>query len=139
MDETEGDQARKTGIAKRLEGEINVTTGNSYTIYTAVEGLLQAAQMMEIDVAKSQAVVLQLYTWERERLLTLAKGVGGAAVTVLAALIADATQGSVDSPSVWVVYLAGALVALLLVWGAFILSGLRRLAEQYSLALLVVS
>jgi len=45
-------------IAKRLEGEINVTTGNSYTIYTAVEGLLQAAQMMEIDVAKSQAVVI---------------------------------------------------------------------------------
>ena len=84
-------------------------------------------------------VVLQLYTWERDRLLTLAKGVGGAAVTVLAALIADAAQGTVDTPNVVAVYLAGSLVALLLVWGAFILSGLRRLAEQYSLALLVVS
>lgn len=91
------------------------------------------------SLPEPQAVVLQLYTWERERLLMLAKGVGGGAVTVLAALIADATQGSVDSPNVWAVYLAGALVALLLVWGAFILSGLRRLAEQYSLALLVVS
>jgi hypothetical protein len=87
----------------------------------------------------SEDVVLQLYTWERERLLTLAKGMGGAAVTVLAALIADATQGSLDNSNLTAVYLAGALVALLLVWSAFILSGLRRLAEQYSLALAVVS
>lgn len=45
-------------IAKELEGTINVTTGNSYTVYTAVEGLLQAAQLMETDVKNSRVAVI---------------------------------------------------------------------------------
>ena len=34
-------------VAKRLEGVINVTSGNSYTVFTAVEGLLKAAKLMD--------------------------------------------------------------------------------------------
>lgn len=85
----------------------------------------------------SEAVVLQLFAWERERLLSLAKGIGAAAAGVLASLIADATTGEASGPAV-VQYLAGALVALLLIWAGFVLTGLRRLAEQYAIALQVV-
>jgi fatty aldehyde-generating acyl-ACP reductase len=45
-------------VAKRLEGIINVTSGNSYTIYTAVEGLLKAAELMGIDVKKSNVAIV---------------------------------------------------------------------------------
>jgi predicted amino acid dehydrogenase len=45
-------------VAKRLEGIINVTTGNSYTVYTAVEGLLRAAHLMEIDIASANCAVV---------------------------------------------------------------------------------
>jgi predicted amino acid dehydrogenase len=45
-------------VAKRLEGVINVTSGNSYTVYTAVEGLLRAAEMMENDVSQARCAVI---------------------------------------------------------------------------------
>ncbi len=45
-------------VAKRLEGIINVTSGNSYTVYTAVEGLLRAAQMMEVDVSQARVAII---------------------------------------------------------------------------------
>jgi predicted amino acid dehydrogenase len=45
-------------VAKRLEGIINVTSGNSYTVYTAVEGLLRAAEMMGTDVANARCAVI---------------------------------------------------------------------------------
>jgi len=45
-------------VAKRLEGVINVTSGNSYTVYTAVEGLLRAAELMEVDIPNARAVVI---------------------------------------------------------------------------------
>jgi len=45
-------------VAKRLEGVINVTSGNSYTVYTAVEGLLRAAEMMDVDVRGARAAVI---------------------------------------------------------------------------------
>lgn len=83
-------------------------------------------------------MVLQLYTWERDRLLNLAKGLGAAAVTVLAALIADATRGDVKGPA-FAAYAAGTLVALLILWAGFILTGLWRLASQYAIALELVS
>lgn len=38
--------------------DIAVTTGNSYTVATAVEGTLQAADLMEIDRAQATAAVL---------------------------------------------------------------------------------
>jgi predicted amino acid dehydrogenase len=45
-------------VAKRLEGIINVTTGNSYTVYTAVEGLLRAAELMETDVPNAHCAIV---------------------------------------------------------------------------------
>ncbi len=45
-------------VAEKLHGVINVTSGNSYTIYTAVEGLLRAAELMEIDIAQSRCAVI---------------------------------------------------------------------------------
>jgi len=45
-------------VAKRLEGVINVTTGNAYTVYTAVEGLIKAAELMEVDIPNARAVVI---------------------------------------------------------------------------------
>ncbi len=43
-------------VARRLD--IGVTTGNSYTIATAVEGALKAAQLVGIDVAAASAAVV---------------------------------------------------------------------------------
>lgn len=45
-------------VARRLEGTINVTSGNSYTVYTAVEGLLHAADLMGTDVANSKVAIV---------------------------------------------------------------------------------
>lgn len=45
-------------VANRLEGTINVTTGNSYTVYTAVEGLLKAAHLMDIDIPNATCAVV---------------------------------------------------------------------------------
>src|SRR4051812_35626016 len=61
------------------------------------------------------AALLQLFEWERDRLLTLAKGLGGAAITVLAALIAQAIEGKASGPEL-VGYLASGLVGILLWW-----------------------
>jgi hypothetical protein len=84
-----------------------------------------------------EGAVEKLFGWERERLLALAKGAATAAVTVLAALIASTVKGEVKT-SPLIVYLAAALVLLLLVWGGFILTGLRRLAEEYAVALSII-
>ncbi|HEY2129105.1 MAG TPA: hypothetical protein VGH77_18150 [Streptosporangiaceae bacterium] len=77
--------------------------------------------------------VLQLYQWERNRLLTLAKGAGGAAATVIAGLIATgfARKAGVNSITLFVV---APLVAILLLWAGFLLTGLRGLADQYTIA-----
>ena len=45
-------------VAKRLEGVINVTSGNSYTVYTAVEGLLKAASLMEHDASACNVAIV---------------------------------------------------------------------------------
>jgi predicted amino acid dehydrogenase len=45
-------------VAKRLEGKINVTSGNSYTVYTAVEGLLTAARKMEVDPSTCKVAII---------------------------------------------------------------------------------
>jgi Na+/H+-dicarboxylate symporter len=90
-----------------------------------------------VDASQSadpNAVVLQLYDWERDRLFTLAKGVGGAAVTVFAAIIAATLQNEKDKTLiVSAAYIAAIVVLMLLLWAAVILVGLRRLAEEYSL------
>ena|SRR5258708_2587184 len=83
-------------------------------------------------------IIFQLYTWERDRLLTLAKGSAGAAVTVLTGLIASAVEAH-TAVNQFALYSAAVLVVELLAWGGFLLAGLRRLAEQYTLALDLVS
>ena len=45
-------------VAKRLDGIISVTSGNSYTTFTAVEGLLEAARRMDVDVANSRCAII---------------------------------------------------------------------------------
>ncbi|HEX8463805.1 MAG TPA: polysaccharide biosynthesis protein [Abditibacterium sp.] len=45
-------------VAKRLEGIIGVTSGNSYTVYTAIEGLLEGARLMEIEVAGASVAIV---------------------------------------------------------------------------------
>lgn len=46
------------GITVAKELDIAVTTGNSYTVYTALEGTKKAAEMMEIDLNNAEVVVL---------------------------------------------------------------------------------
>lgn len=45
-------------VARRLEGVINVTSGNSYTVYSGIEGLLRAAELMDIDVPHARASIV---------------------------------------------------------------------------------
>ncbi|MBV9469356.1 MAG: hypothetical protein JOZ57_08925, partial [Abitibacteriaceae bacterium] len=45
-------------VAQRLEGVINVTSGNSYTVYSGIEGLLHAAELMDIDISKARAAII---------------------------------------------------------------------------------
>ncbi len=45
-------------IQKKLEGVISVTSGNSYTTNTAIEGLFKAAEMMDIDPSRAHAAVV---------------------------------------------------------------------------------
>jgi hypothetical protein len=97
-----------------------------------------AAVLAAIEAVDPDSAVEQLYEWERDRLLTLAKGAAAAAVTVLTALIASAVEGNVSAKPV-IIFLAAALVALLLLWGGFILTGIRRLAEEYALALSIIN
>jgi len=46
------------GITIARELDIAVTTGNSYTVATAIEGTLRAAELMEVQVGQATAVVL---------------------------------------------------------------------------------
>jgi Leucine-rich repeat (LRR) protein len=55
--------------------------------YISVAALVSAAESSD-----PPAAVLQLYTWERDRLLALTKGVAGLAVTVLTGLISAGVE-----------------------------------------------
>jgi hypothetical protein len=87
---------------------------------------------------KRNDAVLQLYSWERDRLFTLAKGLAAMAVTVITGLIVDALEAKAGAPKA-LVYLSVVFVAELLGWSAFIMTGLRRLAEEYPVALRLVN
>jgi len=50
--------AGDAGITVSRNLDIAVTTGNSYTVATAVEGTLQAAELMEMEPAQATAAVL---------------------------------------------------------------------------------
>jgi predicted amino acid dehydrogenase len=45
-------------IAKRLEGIIGVTSGNSYTVYSAIEALLLGAQKMEVEPKTASVAIV---------------------------------------------------------------------------------
>jgi Leucine-rich repeat (LRR) protein len=93
-----------------------------------------SAVLAAADTTDPAAAILQLYTWERDRLLTLAKGTAGAAFTVLTALIAVVFGSKTDASGI-ALSLAAALVVMFLFWGGFLLAGLGRLAEEYATAL----
>lgn len=81
----------------------------------------------------SSETIHQLFDWERDRLFTLAKGLAAAAVAALTVLLTATFENKLDTQG-WIIELAASLVGLLLIWAAFILTGLRRLGEQYALA-----
>jgi len=56
---------------------------------------------------------------------------------VLASIVVDGLENDVDTAAPVLVYAAAGLVAGLLLWAGFILTGLRRLAEEYPVALIV--
>jgi hypothetical protein len=86
-----------------------------------------------IGLANDEDAAKQLYDWERDRLFTLAKGLGAASVGVVTTLLVDAAEKKpTGAAGVW---LAAVFAVLLLVWAGFILTGLRRLAEEYPVAL----
>ncbi len=45
-------------VAEKLKGVMSVTSGNSYTVFTAIEGLMQAAQLMEVDAKNASVAVI---------------------------------------------------------------------------------
>ena len=92
-----------------------------------------AAVLAAAAAEDAENAVLQLYQWERDRLLTLAKGAGAAAVTVLAGLIATGFGGKTGVTSITLL-VAAPLVVILLFWAGFLLAGLRGLADQYPIA-----
>jgi hypothetical protein len=103
-------------------------------LFAPVVPLSAVLALADADTEVSSAAVLQLYTWERERILTLAKGIGGSAITVLVTLIAAAIQGKI-AINLIVQILAIGLVIMLLLWAGLLLAGLRRLTEEYTVAL----
>jgi hypothetical protein len=75
--------------------------------------------------------IKQIFDWERDRMLTLARGLGGSAVAVVVALIGANLGGHVHGHA-WVIDLSAAWLGLLLLWAAVIFVRLRRLPEQYA-------
>jgi hypothetical protein len=86
-----------------------------------------------VGLEDADGVVKQLYDWERDRLFTLAKGLGAASVGVVTTLLVDAVEKT--STAAAAVWMAAAFAVMLLLWAGFILTGLRRLAEEYPVAL----
>jgi len=104
-----------------------------------VPSVTAAALIDARDARDPAAVVLQLYSWERERLFTLAKGLAGAGVTVLGSLVLEGVKDDSAAVPAVLVYAAAGLVVALLLWAGFVLTGLRRLAEEYPVAVAVVT
>jgi hypothetical protein len=101
------------------------------SLFVPTVSVVAVADLMGLPDA--DAAVKQLYDWERDRLFTLAKGLGAAAVGVVTTLLVDAVEKK--STGTLAVWMAAALAIMLLVWAGFILTGLRRLAEEYPVAM----
>jgi predicted amino acid dehydrogenase len=50
--------AADAGVSVAARAKVPVTTGNSYTVWTAVEGARRAAELMGIEVARARAAVV---------------------------------------------------------------------------------
>ena len=104
------------------------------SLFVPTVSVVAVCDLIGLDDADD--AVKELYDWERDRLFTLAKGLGAAAVGVATTLLVDAAEKKhAVAGGVWA---AAALVVMLLLWAAFILSGLRRLAEEYPVALTIL-
>jgi hypothetical protein len=101
------------------------------SLFVPTVSVVAVCELIGVEDAADAAE--QLYDWERDRLFTLAKGLGAAAIGVVTTLLVDAAEKK--HTSAVAVWLAAGFVLLLLLWGGFILTGLRRLAEEYPLAL----
>jgi phage shock protein A len=93
-----------------------------------------------LDALKAEnpdAAIEQIFKWERSRVLTLSKGFGAATISLLVALIGLIATGFTHKIVIYsaIFYLSVSLVAILPLWGAFLLVGLHRLAEGYPKAL----
>jgi hypothetical protein len=87
----------------------------------------------------AEPIVTKLYEWERDRLMTLAKGTGGAAVSTAALIVTASITRVKDSTLVAPIAIGlSLLILLLLLWAAVILIGLRRHSEELSAALAIV-
>jgi hypothetical protein len=104
-------------------------------LFVPAVSLVAVSDLIGLPDADDQ--VKELYDWERDRLFTLAKGLGAASIGVITTLLVYAAEGKKPGAG-GAVWLAAALVAMLLVWGGFILTGLRRLAEEYPVALMLL-
>jgi hypothetical protein len=104
-------------------------------LFVPAVSLVAVSDLIGLPDADDQ--VKELYDWERDRLFTLAKGLGAASVGVITTLLVYTAEGKKPAAQS-AVWLAAALVAMLLVWGGFILTGLRRLAEEYPVALMLL-
>ena len=103
----------------------------SRSLFVPTVSVLAVADLVGLDNADDAA--RQLFDWERDRLFTLAKGLGASAVGVITTLLVDSAEKKhAASAGVW---MAASFAVLLLLWAGFILTGLKRLAEEYPVAL----
>ncbi|MGC1208934.1 MAG: hypothetical protein WA880_13345 [Ornithinimicrobium sp.] len=80
-----------------------------------------------------EEAVAQLFEWERDRLLGLAKGLGATAASALLALAGVALEGGKELEVVVAVLLV-IFAGLLLGWAAVILVSLQRLPDNFAVA-----
>jgi hypothetical protein len=87
----------------------------------------------------TEAVVTQLYDWERDRLMTLAKGTGGAAVSTAALIVTASITNVQGSKLDWPIAIGVTVLVMgLLLWAGVILIGLRTHSEELAAALALV-
>jgi hypothetical protein len=128
-----GDTLTGVGVWRDLlfDDWVDRAAARARSLFVPTVSAVAVADLMGLPSADD--AVKELYDWERDRLFTLAKGLGATAVGVVATLLVDAVEKkSTDTLAVW---MAATFVVLLLLWAGFILTGLRRLAEEYPVAM----
>ncbi len=113
--------------------DINARRSDTWRRALLLPGVSVSAVLRAKSGPAPEEALTQLFDWERDRLLGLAKGLGAAAVTTLIALAGVALDSSKGVNGAVAIVLV-TLSATFLVWGAVILVGLQRLSESYALA-----